>query len=148
MAKKRLKESLCPHGNHGDEKFEDRKDSGTTQLYFNRILCTIFVLFAFCFGCLEIKDYYLQNVPIKREIYFRPHSEWKVQKGVLWSLKKLPYIMIDDELQWEKLFEEWFLDGVGFEHVWVLPQIFLKLRASGTTKAIVTKSPMTFRSVD
>lgn len=124
--KKRLKDSLCPHGNRDKMKNNIRKDSATAQFDVIRLFCSIATILNFRLGFLDIQKAYLQSGPIQREIFVRPPRECGADRGTVWKLMKLPYGITDVGRQWAKVFESWLIKEEKFERVFGVPQLFLQ----------------------
>lgn len=65
------------------------------------------------------------NGRIEREIYVRPALEWSFSCGMLWSLTKLPYGIVEVRIQWIKTVEHWTLNVSGLERILGLKQIYV-----------------------
>lgn len=134
----RLKARNVLHGNRDKDRFGVRRDSASADLSVIRLVISLGVLLGFGFGTADVKGAYMQNGPIKRDIYVRPPKEFGM-RGKLWKLLRLPYGIVEAGRQWLCVIEQWMLHEYEMELVFGVDQLFAKRGADSNIILIVAK---------
>lgn len=91
----------------------------------------------------DIKMAYLQSGPIKRDIYVRAppeyHNLFGYVRSILWSLVKIPFIVVEPGLQWKKRVETWMLEEGRLQRGFVLSKLYLRRDRHGRIPLIAAK---------